>query len=146
MGLGTLGLCGLLTQGTGCRVCSPTLPWHHPFFGVLSSDLGWSRQAKPWHVHGNPHEGLGASSPAPSAAPEPLLPAPPCLALLPGGPACFPYPTGDIFLPCPWVDLIHAWLYMQMYAGGSSLKGGEGSVPTDRGSSGVQFVAVFWCC
>lgn len=91
MGLGTLGLCGLLTQGTGYRVCSPTLPWHHPFFGVLSSDLGWSRQAKPWHVHGNPHEGLGASSPAPSAATEPLLP-----PTMPG-----PSPRGSCLLPVP---------------------------------------------
>lgn len=67
MSLGVLGLCGLLTQGTGFF---PALPWYHPLFGVPSSDLGWSRQSEPWHMCGNTQEGIGASSPAPSAVPE----------------------------------------------------------------------------
>lgn len=145
MGLGTLGLCGLWTQGTECRVRSPTLPWHHPFFRVPSSDLGWSRQAEPWHVHGTPKR---VSVPPPQVPQLSLCLYSPCHAwpLSPGILPASRAPLGTLSLPCLWVDLIHAWLYMQTCAGGSSLKGGEGNGPTDRGSSGAWFVAVFCCC
>lgn len=81
-----------------------------------------------------PQECLGASPPAPSARAELSLCSPlTSLAPLPRSPACFLHPTGDISPRCPWVGLIHAWLYVQTCASGSCLKGGEGDVPNNRG-------------
>lgn len=97
---GPLGLCGPLPQGTECRVCSPPLPQHLPCFGVPGSDLGWSRAMV--HVQQPSQEGLGASSPAPSALAELSLCSPlPRLAPLPRGSCLLPATHGGHFPSLP---------------------------------------------
>lgn len=126
--------------------CAPQpFPGIIPFLGCQALTLGGADRQKHGMCVAPPQEGFGASSPAPSAVIEPLHPLP-CWPLSPGILPASRAPLGTLSLPCLWVDLIHAWLYMQTCAGGSSLKGGEGNAPTARGSSGARFAAVFCCC
>lgn len=134
-------------RGVGCA--PPPFPGIIPVLGCQALTLAGEtpqRGAEPQHVQRNPPGGSRHPLPGPlsSRRAEPLLP-PPRLAPLPGGAACFLRPTGDVSLPHPWVGLLHAWLYVQTCASGSSLKGGEGDLPDTRGRFWGWLASVFCC-